>query len=312
MASARRATAVTVGSAGCRQSRCRRPSGLSGRPGWLAGTDYDADVRAVLRQSVRPAWPGVYALACLATGRSENDCWPRSSAAPATAVSRTADCSRAAVTSRPRRSRGPAGRADALAWQAALPGGRPDRARRHRRARLAGCHVLCAAAPPDQPAPQAAAGRGAAGGESSRVAASLAPASGRRAPLCVRHLLGLTALTAGRSGDGRARRISGPADRRAGRGVQQEHLGAPPRTQGTGDDPRGGGRGRVPGRPGVFCGCPPGNLTSELLRVRHARSGGPARRRRSRGAGCTLRRAPRGRARRISGGRSRYPRPGRR
>ena len=41
------------------------------RAGWLAGTDYDADMRVVLRQSARP---GSYVcIACLATSHSEND-----------------------------------------------------------------------------------------------------------------------------------------------------------------------------------------------------------------------------------------------
>ncbi len=48
----------------------------SASPGWLAGTDRDAEVRAVLRQaapaSVRPGSGGC--LACLAAARSENTC----------------------------------------------------------------------------------------------------------------------------------------------------------------------------------------------------------------------------------------------
>ncbi len=45
------------------------------RPGWLAGTDHDADVRAVLRRAaVAIAQPGPDAcVACLAANRSEND-----------------------------------------------------------------------------------------------------------------------------------------------------------------------------------------------------------------------------------------------
>ena len=68
-------------------------------PGWLAGTDYDADTRAVLRRTARAmARPGSeLCAACLAAGRSETDCLGRSSV-PATATSRTAGCC-AAVTS---------------------------------------------------------------------------------------------------------------------------------------------------------------------------------------------------------------------
>jgi hypothetical protein len=48
-------------------------------PGWLAGTDHDADVRAVLRQAAAAsAQPGVsVCLSCLAAARSENACLTR-------------------------------------------------------------------------------------------------------------------------------------------------------------------------------------------------------------------------------------------
>ena len=45
-------------------------------PGWLAGTDHDADMRALLRRTAPAiAWHGSeLCVACLATGRSETDC----------------------------------------------------------------------------------------------------------------------------------------------------------------------------------------------------------------------------------------------
>ena len=122
-------------------------------PGWLAGTDHDADTRAVLRRTAPAmAWPGSeMCVACLATGRSETDC--------------LGEILRASDGDQPDRRllcgghlndlvvlAGQRGASSLLAWQAGCLAAGLTGARRHRRARPAGCHVPGAAAPAGQPA----------------------------------------------------------------------------------------------------------------------------------------------------------------
>jgi hypothetical protein len=168
-------------------------------PGWLAGTDHDADTRAVLRRTAPAmAWPGSeMCVACLATGRSETDC--------------LGEILRASDGDQPDRRllcgghlndlvvlAGQRGASSLLAWQAGCLAadltGRPasspgparwlPRSRRRRAAGPASCPVCLA-------------GGNAAQRAVDVLRASLRashPAPGRRAPLCVRHLLGLRAL----------------------------------------------------------------------------------------------------------------------
>jgi hypothetical protein len=175
-----------------------RPASL----GWLAGTDHDADVRAVLRQAAASARLGSgVCMACLAAARSEDACLIR--------ILRTTD--------RGQRDGGLllcaghlndlvvlAGQRDAasvLAWQAGClaaalarrvrpPGRKPgDRAgwpwsRRRRVGSLNACPICRAGA--------AAAQRAA---DDLRVSLRAShPVPDRQAPLCVRHLLSLGAF----------------------------------------------------------------------------------------------------------------------
>ena len=168
-------------------------------PGWLAGTDYDADTRAMLRRTVPAmAWPGSeVCAACLATGRSETDC--------------LGEILRAGDGGQPDRRllcgghlndlvvlAGQRSASSLLAWQAGClaagltrrPASSPGAARwlpRSRR-RRAGGPVSC---------PVCLSAGNAAQRAVDDLRASLRashPAPGRRAQLCVRHLLGLRAL----------------------------------------------------------------------------------------------------------------------
>ena len=168
-------------------------------PAWLAGTDYDADTRAVLRRTAPAmAWPGSeLCAACLAAGRSETD--------------GLGEILRASDGDQPDRRllcgghlndlvvlAGQRGASSLLAWQARClavgltgrPASPPGAARwlprsvRRRAAGPASCPVCLAAGNAAQRAVD-------------DLRASLRgshPAPGRRAPLCVRHLLGLRAL----------------------------------------------------------------------------------------------------------------------
>ena len=176
-------------------------------PGWLAGTDYDADVRAVLRQaapaSARPG-SGV-CVACLAAGHSENDHLAR--------ILRTDD------RVQPDRrlllcaghlndlvvlagQRGGAAAASLLAWQARClgagltrrPASSPGRKlgdpaswlRSHRR--RAGAPDGCPICLSKKNAAQQAV-------DDLRVALRAShPVPDHQTPMCVRHLLGLKAL----------------------------------------------------------------------------------------------------------------------
>jgi hypothetical protein len=168
-----------------------------GCPGWLAGTDHDADMRAVLRRAARAgAPPGSQAcVACLAAVRSEDD-W-------------LAHVLRASDRCRPDErlllcgghlgdAVALAGQRDApslLAWQAGClaaglarhraPGGGLAgwvRARRRRGSGLDGC-LVCQAS-------EEAAQRAVDGLHGSLRASH--PDPGGQASLCVRHLLGLS------------------------------------------------------------------------------------------------------------------------
>jgi hypothetical protein len=168
-------------------------------PGWLAGTDHDAEVRAVLRCTApATAWPGSeLCAACLAAGRSETGC--------------LAEILRASGGDQPDRRllcgghlndlvvlAGQRAASSLLAWQAgclaASPAWRPAsppvparrllRSRRPRAGGPARCPVCLAAGN--------AAQRAVDGLRASLRASH--PAPGRRAPLCVRHLLNLRAL----------------------------------------------------------------------------------------------------------------------
>ena len=171
----------------------------SSSPGWLAGTDYDADTRAMLRRMV-PAvtCPGSeLCAACLATGRSETDCLGEILCASdgdqpdrrllcgghlndlvvlagqqsaSSLLAWQAGCLAADLTGRPASSPG------AARW---LP-----RSRRRHAGGPASCPVCLSAGHAAQRAV-----------DDLRASFRVAhPAPGRRAPLCVRHLLGLRAL----------------------------------------------------------------------------------------------------------------------
>jgi hypothetical protein len=171
-----------------------------GMPGWLAGSDHDADVRAALRQvttAVAHRDPGT-CLACLAAGRSESG--------------QLARILRVGLAGRPDRGlrlcaahlgdlavlAGPPGLLPLLAWQAGClglgrsaagsPGGRrASPASRpwlfRRSADPGGCPVC---------AEQAAAARRAVDDVRALLRATQ-PASDHQVPLCVRHLLALRA-----------------------------------------------------------------------------------------------------------------------
>jgi hypothetical protein len=168
-------------------------------PGWLAGTDYGADTRAMLRRSVPAmAWPGSeLCAACLATGRSETDCLGE--------ILRASDGDQ-----RDRRLlcgghlndlvvlAGQRSASSLLAWQAGClaadltrrPASSPGAARWLRRSphgRAGGpasCPVCLSAGNAAQRAV-----------DDLRASLRVAhPVPGRRAPLCVRHVLGLRAL----------------------------------------------------------------------------------------------------------------------
>ena len=171
-------------------------------PGWLAGTDHDADVRAVLRQAIPAvAWPGPdVCVACLAAARSEKDCLAE--------ILRTSDRGQS-----DRRLllcgghlndlivlAGQQGATSLLAWQAGClaagltrrPASSPSRKlggpASWLRSRRAGGPDGC---------PICLASEGAAQREVDDLRASLRashPVPDRQAPLCVRHLLGLRAF----------------------------------------------------------------------------------------------------------------------
>jgi hypothetical protein len=173
----------------------------SASPGWLAGTDRDADVRAVLRQAApadsRPGSGGC--IACLAAARSENTRLAQ--------ILRTTDCGQpdgrllcAGHLGDLVVLAGQRGAASVLAWQAdclaagltrhaLLPRrklGAPVgwlRSGRRRAADPDGCPVCLAS--------HDAADRAV---DNLRTLLRASPAASRRwAPLCVRHLLGLRA-----------------------------------------------------------------------------------------------------------------------
>ena len=224
-------------------------------PDWLAGIDHDAEMRAVLRRAAPAiAPPGSGAcVACLAVGRSEND--------------RLAEVLRTSDRDQPDRQlvlcgghlndlialSGQWDTGPLLAWQAGclaasltrrpaaspVPAGWLPRSLRRRPGGPASCPICLVAAK--------AAQRTVDDLRASLRASHLA--AGRRVPPVRAAPAGPESTRSmGRARDGRRRGgARGHADRRAGRGVQQEHLGAPPRTPGTGDDRMAAG-GRVPRR----------------------------------------------------------------
>jgi hypothetical protein len=165
-------------------------------PGWLAGTDHDADMRAVLRRATPAmAWPGSdVCIACLAAGRSEKDC--------------LAEILRAGDRGQPDRRlllcgghlndlivlAGQRDAASLLAWQAGcLAAGLTRRpasspwlrgSRRGRADGSDGCPICLHS--------EAAAQRAVDDLRASLRASH--PVTDRQAPLCVRHLLGLRAF----------------------------------------------------------------------------------------------------------------------
>jgi len=291
-------------------------------PGWLAGTDHDADVRAVLRQAARAdeSPPSQVCMACLAAVRSEDDrlahilrasdrglpdgrgllCGSHLGDAVALAGRRGAPSVLAwqagCLTAGLARHRAPAG--SPAGWLAADP------ARPRRAGRLPGMPDQRGRGPAGRRRPSRLAARPASGSRPPGVPVRPAPAGPERTGS-----VGRSHRSAWRGG------ARGQADRRTGPGVQQEHLGTPPRSQGAGND-RVAASSRLPRRPGVLRVPAARNVTLARLDAAVSfpacHSEGRACWRRSPAAGCTWPRVPRVRGRRSSGGRSRYPRPGRR
>jgi hypothetical protein len=172
-------------------------------PGWLAGTDHDTDVRAALRLAARASAPhgSQPCVACLAAVRAEDDGLARLLRVPRGGDRGQPDgrlllCGghlgdAVALTGR-------RGASSLLAWQAdclaaglarhRAPAGGPAgwlRIRRRRGGAAADGCLVCQSS--EDAAQRAVAGLGAA-----RHARP--PVPGRQAPLCVRHLLALSAL----------------------------------------------------------------------------------------------------------------------
>ena len=172
-------------------------------PGWLAGTDHDADVRAVLRQAAQAsARPGAgVCLACLAVTRLENTCLAQILHSGGRGphdrelLLCTGHLNDLIVLA------GPRDEVPLLAWQAGclavglsgrpLPPGRKLgdlaswlRSRRRRAARPGDCPICLAGA---------TAARQAVDAVRTSLRASPAGPDGQT-PLCVRHLLSLRAL----------------------------------------------------------------------------------------------------------------------
>jgi len=224
--------------------------------GWLAGTDHDADVRAVLRRAApttaRPGSEACYA--CLTASRSENDYLARlrNDQADRRLLLCAGHLNDLLVPADERSTA-------LLAWQAgclaadltgrtAPADGRASWLRSRRRAGAPEACLVCVA------------GADAAGRAVDDLRTSLRashPAAGRHVPLCVRHLLGLRAV------DPRAGQLAARgAVERAGTLIAElnEAFGKNTwarRREARGDEMTAWRRAAVFLDGDVFCGCPP-------------------------------------------------------
>jgi len=231
-------TVVTWLTETMRETVAARPA----RPEWLAGTDHDAEVRAVLRQAL-PAtgMPGSGACsACLAAAQSERDSLAQlpgltgaSAGDPdpglALCAGHLAVCGCRRIRRRLAGAAGLAGRMPGLGCAAATTSGQAGHPQSGRlaadRTPTSGPFPRMRRLPGTQRCRPARARRSPR--RSARITASVA-SSGSAVRPASSHPAGSRPM--GRPGNGRRRgRACRPADRRAGRSVPAEHLGAPPR-----------------------------------------------------------------------------------